>query len=249
MVAFCLVSAFLALVIGALSLSNATMGVGGIGAACFWAILARIAQAQAQHAQLVALAANPVTSPQKSSQSAPVQPVPLPQPTPQTPTNATSASAPASASAPLPRKLTAVLPGTGRGYFVEAVGESFNQPALRALAAAAGKNPIRVLLQPEPDNPHDANAVAVKDFEGQLLGYLSRDDAPRYQQTLLALRDRGQTGVCSAVTFGGDSEKPNIGIRLDLEAPMHIASSLGVDYTRVSGSRGVRSTTDASQGT
>ncbi len=41
----CLISAFIALVVGASSLSQATMGAGLIAAACFWAILARIAQA------------------------------------------------------------------------------------------------------------------------------------------------------------------------------------------------------------
>ena len=36
----------LALILGGLTLSQATMGVGAIGAACFWLILARLAQAE-----------------------------------------------------------------------------------------------------------------------------------------------------------------------------------------------------------
>jgi len=43
----------LALLGGLASLSNATSGVGGIAVACFLAILARIAQASAHHAELM----------------------------------------------------------------------------------------------------------------------------------------------------------------------------------------------------
>lgn len=43
---------------GALSLSNATMGVGIIGLACMLACFARIAQASSQHAELKQLLAD-----------------------------------------------------------------------------------------------------------------------------------------------------------------------------------------------
>jgi len=144
------------------------------------------------------------------------------------------ASDPAPPAAPTrSRKFTAVLPGTGRGFFIEVVGESHYQPQLRQLQAIAGTDPVRVLLHPEPENPHDANAVAVKTFEGETLGYLTREDAPRYQQTLLALRERGQTGICSARLVGGDATRPAIGIWLDLEPPTVVAAACDVKYTRV----------------
>jgi hypothetical protein len=148
-----------------------------------------------------------------------VVPAPPPEPPPESP--------------PQKRKHTAVLPGTGRGFFVEVAGESFYQPALRTLQTLAGKEPVRVLLYPEPENAHDSNAVAIKTFEGETVGYLTRDDAPRYQQTLLALRERGQVGVCSAQLVGGTDDKPSIGIFLDIEVPTHVAKELGVTYKPV----------------
>lgn len=47
------VLAVLGLVAGLLTLSQATVGVGAVGAACLFAIFARMAQANRQHQQLV----------------------------------------------------------------------------------------------------------------------------------------------------------------------------------------------------
>ena len=49
MTVFLVVISLLVVVIGALSLSKATMGVGMIAIGCFIAILARLAQAADQH--------------------------------------------------------------------------------------------------------------------------------------------------------------------------------------------------------
>ncbi len=48
----CLAAAFIALLAGATMLTQATMGAGVIAAACFWAILARIAQAAAHDSKM-----------------------------------------------------------------------------------------------------------------------------------------------------------------------------------------------------
>ena len=52
MSAILMILGILAVVIGALSLSQATMGVGVIAIGCFLAILARLAQAEAHHRSL-----------------------------------------------------------------------------------------------------------------------------------------------------------------------------------------------------
>jgi membrane-bound ClpP family serine protease len=53
MVAILVLVAVLGLLVGVTSLSNATAGVGIIGAACLLAIFARIAQAGQQHDRLI----------------------------------------------------------------------------------------------------------------------------------------------------------------------------------------------------
>ncbi len=213
MVVFCLIAAFLTLIFGVLSLSNDTLGAGGIGIACFWAILARIAQADAQHSRVMALTAAATPAPATPVAATATPPAPLD-------------AAPKMSLPPGVRKLTANLPGTGRGFLVEVVGESLHQPALQSLAAAAGKDPVRVLLNPEPENPYDPNAVAVKNFEGDRLGYLPREVAHRYQMILMALRDRGQTGVCDAQLCGGSDDQPMVGLRLDLDSPARVAAAV-----------------------
>ncbi len=67
---------------------------------------------------------------------------------------------------------------------------------MEAIHAALGRAPrideemvlenLTAALVPEPDNPHDANAVAVQ-LGGHTAGYLGRDDAREYQPVLLDL--------------------------------------------------------------
>jgi hypothetical protein len=52
---------------------------------------------------------------------------------------------------------------------------------------------VTVCLRPEPTNPYDRNAVAVH-IAGDCVGYLPRQYAPRYQQLLSYLEQRGQVG-------------------------------------------------------
>lgn len=67
LVVICLLSAL----VGLLSLSNATLGVGLIAAACLVGILARIAQASEHHAALMAVA-----NPGSVTPSFPMRPTP-----------------------------------------------------------------------------------------------------------------------------------------------------------------------------
>lgn len=107
------------------------------------------------------------------------------------------------------------------------VGESHYQPALRRLAngASAGNDPsqhlpVVAMLVPEPENPHDSNAVrvdVVTETDTATVGYLTRNDARAYQRTLLGLRREGYVGTCPGRITGGGPGR-NYG------AYLHIAS-------------------------
>ena len=123
-------------------------------------------------------------------------------------------------SAPSPR--TTLLVG---GRLVNVAGESHYQEALREIAGSAASNrevavDTEALLVPEPSNPHDPNAVMVR-IDGKLVGYLPRDEAVAYRDTLRALGERGRTALCEAriAGRGGDSGITNLGVFLRLPDP------------------------------
>jgi hypothetical protein len=49
---------------------------------------------------------------------------------------------------------------------------------------------VQAVLVPEPNNPHDRNAVAVT-IDGRVVGYMPREDAPAYAAVLGPLASRG----------------------------------------------------------
>jgi HIRAN domain len=63
---------------------------------------------------------------------------------------------------------------------LEVVGESRYQDALWAIVGGRRRDAVRyeteAVLEPEPHNPHDPNAIQVL-VEGHLVGYLSRENA------------------------------------------------------------------------
>jgi hypothetical protein len=133
---------------------------------------------------------------------------------------------------PTPRRRSPSDLGTGRGHFVEVVGESHYQEALREIWQL--NKPEREFyadLVAEPDNPEDPNAVAVKE-SGDTIGYLSREDAARYQQLVLQLTERGATAMCSARLAKREGTRA-WGVWLDLAPPTILAKELGLKYTRV----------------
>jgi hypothetical protein len=96
-----------------------------------------------------------------------------------------------------------------RHGYLGAVGESQYQPALKRIARTGR---LRwATLQPEPDNPFDVNAVAVL-IRGEIVGYLTRTDARRYQRRLRALIEPLQV---PAKLIGGTRDKPSFGVLLD----------------------------------
>ena len=106
----------------------------------------------------------------------------------------------------------------GRGRFDQAiVGESHYQNALRHMKddafIAVGDTPIAAfLLAREPDNPHDRDAIAVLTDGGDVVGYLSREDAHRLQPTVLEHEEREEVLSCSGKLVGDDI----IGVWLNL---------------------------------
>lgn len=105
------------------------------------------------------------------------------------------------------------------GYFdLGIVGESFHQDELMPLRISQRGRPFEVRLVPEPENPYDANAVAIQVAKsGALIGHLSREEAARYQPHLLRLAAAGLVVTCKGRTGGGDPERPTIGVWLDID--------------------------------
>jgi len=117
---------------------------------------------------------------------------------------------------------------TGHHGFVQVVGESHYQDSLRALAVKFGSAGVfTARLVPEPDNPHDTNAVAVviDDPEGDRVGYLPRPIAQSYQQRLL---HHAATVTCPARLTGRGSVA--IGVVLDFE---EVRDALGLPRVSV----------------
>jgi hypothetical protein len=68
----------------------------------------------------------------------------------------------------------------GKMIDLEIVGESAYQDHIRQVNGRAGGGDFEIVLQPEPRNPHDANAVAVV-ADGKPVGYLPRKMAVAWQ--------------------------------------------------------------------
>lgn len=108
--------------------------------------------------------------------------------------------------------------------FVAAVGEASYQPALRQICGSDRWEDIRcdvtAALVPQPENPHDPNAVVVQ-VDGQQVGYLSRGDAVDYGPVVSLLFEHGRVIVCDARICGRGpgSDTPNLGIFLELPGP------------------------------
>lgn len=93
------------------------------------------------------------------------------------------------------------------------VGESNYQEALWKVVQEIGHE-VPAILQPEPNNPYDSNAIAVM-AAGMVVGYLSREDAVRYLPGLLKLQaSRGRPIALNAKIFGGVAGKSSLGIWL-----------------------------------
>jgi hypothetical protein len=97
---------------------------------------------------------------------------------------------------------------------VNVAGESHYQEALRAIA---GSGEVRLAVEsqlvPEPDNPHDPNAVRVE-IEGAKVGYLPRALAAAWSARLAELAARRRVGACEATIVGGADTPLGVFLRL-----------------------------------
>lgn len=106
----------------------------------------------------------------------------------------------------------------------DAVGETNYQKALRSLVGDHGERSpnfqCKALLVPEDDNPYDDKAIAVQ-IKGELVGYLSREDARSFRRRLGSKKLTGQTTSCDALIVGGyvmkDGQRASYGVKLDIK--------------------------------
>jgi hypothetical protein len=77
---------------------------------------------------------------------------------------------------------------------VEVVGEQYHAEAVELFRLHAGTGAAKAVLMRQPDNPKDANAIAVmvytREDQAAHVGYLTRDDAPAYRPVFDFLGDR-----------------------------------------------------------
>lgn len=113
---------------------------------------------------------------------------------------------------------------------VPIVGTSYRQDVLVHIAGDALRRGEHVaftaLIVPEPDNPHDPNAIAVVADGLGPVGYFSRRDAVRYRALAEELRRRHAVGVCEAFLTGGWSDEAPIGVKLEIEGPEDTAQQV-----------------------
>lgn len=107
----------------------------------------------------------------------------------------------------------------GDGAFeFEIVGESHYQTALAVICGGKTENGHErycvAYLIPEPDNPHDPNAILVE-INGLQVGYIDKHSAPRMSKAM-----NGETVTIDAVIVGGwirdDGSEGHFGVKLDL---------------------------------
>ena len=116
----------------------------------------------------------------------------------------------------------------GDGDFeTDVVGESYYQDALAEIAGPKTKAgvdlDVKARLVPEPDNPHDANAVAVY-IQGRKVGHLPRDMAAEWVASLTRRGDpRRIVEVDANITGGwrrerrdGKISEGSFGVSLDI---------------------------------
>ena len=87
-----------------------------------------------------------------------------------------------------------------------------DRPLSGARSSATPTHSFRARIVPEPDNPHDANALMFLDAEsGEQLGYIPREHAAILKRESI---------TCTAYLIGGKPEegKPSLGVVL-LDAP------------------------------
>lgn len=119
---------------------------------------------------------------------------------------------------------------------LEVVGESQYQAVLwRCVGGDDGervRHLVQAVLAHEPENPYDGNAIAVL-LEGDVVGYLSREDAAVYLPGLRALSERHRCSIGLEGQIIGGGQRPDgrgmLGVFLD-----HDPADFGLRANQVS---------------
>lgn len=111
---------------------------------------------------------------------------------------------------------------------IRVVGVSHYQDALRAITGRAADEEVRqeriATLVPEPDNPHDPEAVAVH-IEGRLVGYLARGENKRWGEIAAAAHPVGAEALIS-----GRAGIDVMGVFLRLPTPTEARAQIGIRF-------------------
>jgi len=132
-----------------------------------------------------------------------------------------SASEPARTASPTPPTQRRTVLLRGRGWAGQSVvGESHYEANLRRLCGRrSGEHAVMATLMREPGNAYDRNAVQVL-IDGALVGYLPKDDAPRYKPVLSLLETSGSVATCEARLWSQfDEDYFSASVSLDLDEP------------------------------
>jgi hypothetical protein len=91
-------------------------------------------------------------------------------------------------------------------------GESHYQPELRGLLRQSEY--WTALMRREPDNQFDANAVSIW-IDGQRVAHLARQEAAELAGRLDELARLGCVVAIEVTLYGGDQDRPSIGVFAD----------------------------------
>lgn len=113
---------------------------------------------------------------------------------------------------------------------VRVVGVSHYQDALRAIAGRTSDEEVRLntiaVFVPEPDNPHDPNAIAIH-IDGRLVGYLSREENKRWSDVA-----NGSHPVGAEAFISGRAGVDVMGVFLRLPTPTEARAQIGIRFGR-----------------
>ena len=123
-----------------------------------------------------------------------------------------------------------------RDFSLGIVGESNYQKTLtdakRNVKNYRGVAHIKVVLSMEPENQYDPNAIVVTTEQQETIGYLSRDDAKKYQEAFKLWASTSRSIHCQAKLLGGEGRRKHIGAWLDLATPESIVAKFHDPKTR-----------------
>jgi hypothetical protein len=118
-----------------------------------------------------------------------------------------------------------------RGFTHEIVGEASYQANLAKIAGSkteqSANHECLAILECDDNNPHDANAIAVK-IDNRLVGYLPRNEAKTYRDKLRTIDAKMLNAEVRAKIVGGwknDEDEGHFGVKLNLKRPLQFAKN------------------------